>query len=279
MLFGFTLPHRILWLETPCGTVLTGSKKFGITEIDTLNDVTNSTEKQTLLTIPYLKYSDIELKQIKQFVVTGNTLVIMDDFGYGNSVLQDLNIQARFSNEILLDPLFSYKNPIIPNITDFSPDLAAAGIKSLTLNHATAITGAPAADILARSSEYSYLDTNVNNKNDTAEVKGPLAIAAAVPAGNGVVILISDPSIIINSMADMNDNDAFMNYIFAHYGNGAPISLDRSHISKSPLDSSKIRLAKIRQILYNPFVIIGITALIFGIVTLYIRKKEAAAIG
>ncbi len=255
------------------------SNEFNIAQIDSLNGFTGSYEKKALLVIPYLEYSKSDLAEIKKLVDSGGTVVIMDDFGYGNNITGYLGLKAHFSGDILLDPLFCYKNQNLPRITDFSNSLKAAGINSITLNHATAIIGAQDTDVLARSSEYSFLDTNLNGKEDNGETKGPLAVAAAITVGNGTVILISDPSVIINSMVDMNDNYAFMKYIFSQYCDGVPISLDISHISKSPLDTSKIGLEKFRQMLYNRYVVLGFVILLFVIIALYTFKKEAATIG
>jgi hypothetical protein len=255
------------------------SNEFNVTLTDSLSSFANSSGKDALIAIPYIEYTDSELKDIKNFVNGGGTLVIMDDFGFGNSITAYLGLKARFSNSILLDPLFCYKNQNLPRITDFSGSLKDAGINSLTLNHATVITGIEDADVLASSSSYSYLDSNLNGEEDDNETRGPLTVAAAVPLGNGNIVLVSDPSIIINTMVDMNDNYAFMGYLFNRFSNGATVSLDRSHLSKSPLDTSKIKLEQFRHALNNRYVMLGAVVLLFVIITFYISKKEVSAIG
>jgi hypothetical protein len=254
------------------------SKEFNVTQEESLTGYLKPYEKQTLVAIPYLAYSDADLAEIQKLIDNGGTLIIMDDFGYGNSILQYLGLNARFSNQILLDPLFAYKNQNMPKITNFSSGLKDAGITSLTLNHATAIEGVDANDILARSSEYSFLDTTLNGNLDTDEAKGPYAIAAAISLNKGTVVLIADPSLIINTMVNMADNNRFMTYIFERYSKGTAISFDRSHLSRSPLDTSKIKLAYFRQMLYNPYVVLIAVFLLFAVITLFLRKKEAATI-
>ena len=51
------------------------------------------------------------------------------------------------------------------------------------------------------------------------------------------------------------------------------ILVDRSHLTKTPLDVSKTRLSKAREVMSSPPVLLGITAMIFVVVSRYTLKK------
>ncbi len=104
---------------------------------------------------------------------------------------------------------------------------------------------------MARSSASSFLDSNENSAYDEGEPKGPFAVAAVYKLGQGTAVLVSDPSTLINSVADRFDNYAFVTSLSGSQS-GQPPVIDRSHLAKAPLDVSKTQLTDIRQSLANP---------------------------
>lgn len=249
------------------------TNEFQVADIDSLDNLGDKTGNNILISIPYTPYNDNDLAAIKQFVNDGNTLILMDDFGYGNSILEYLGTPIRFNHNIVLDPLFCYKNEYFPRITDFSSDMKEQGIKAVAFNHATVLDQVNESQALAWSSSSSFLDINKNGVKDKNEPAGPFAVAAEFQVGKGTVKLVSDPSIIINTMVEQNDNHQFTRYLIERNGNPESIILDRSHLSKTPLDSSKIGLQAVRNFMSNPYIMIGLIALIFVIVTRFTLKK------
>ena len=81
------------------------------------------------------------------------------------------------------------------------------------------------------------------------------------------------PSIIINTMVGRDDNYAFMTYLTHRKGEPKKILIDRSHLTKTPLDVSKTRLARAREVVSSPHALLGITAMIFVFVSRYTLKK------
>jgi hypothetical protein len=249
-------------------------KDFNAENIDSLEDISPQAKQEVLVCIPYIEYSDTELFNIKEFINNGNTLLVLDDFGYGNQILEYLGIDARFSNISLLDPLFNYKNQYFPRITDFTADVSQSGIEAITLNHAAFIDNVRQENILAMSSQTSFADINGNGVLDEYESQGPLVVAAGYDSGKGKLILVSDPSITINTMVGQNDNYEFISYLVNMTGVPEKIRLDRAHITKTPLDVSKINMEKIIEILNNRYVLLGIVFIIFILVAAYAFRKE-----
>jgi hypothetical protein len=239
------------------------SGEFSAADIDSMDELPDLPEGTVLISVPYLEYSDDELANIKQFVSDGGTLLLMDDYGYGNSVLAELGVGVRFSNIPLLDPLFNYKNQWLPKITDFSPEVVESGIDAVVLNHATTLTNTVASETVAWSSGSSFMDMNENGSWNQDEPKGPFPVAAQLHLGKGLVAIASDPSIMINSMVDRDDNYSFISYLSSHGDEQMDILIDRSHLTKAPLDVSKMRLRSGREMLSSPYALVGIIALIF----------------
>lgn len=244
---------------------------IGASTIDSLNQLTRTNNGNVLISIPYKPYKDNELEAYESFVDNGGTLILMDDFGYGNSILEYLNVDNRFSGTPLLDPLYCYKNQWFPEITDFSPSVSK-NVKEVILNHATALINTENTQVIAWSSPNSFLDQNGNESWDEGEVKGPLPVAAEMHFQAGTIILVSDPSILINNMLNKGDNLLFIKNLIGPETNGEQILVDTSHLVKDPLEITKSRLVKIKSVLSQPYAVLGIVFLLFVSMSIYMLR-------
>lgn len=225
---------------------------FGATPVRSLGDLPQDPGDAILVVVPYSNFSQADLAALKQYVSNGGTLVLADDYGYGNTVLDYLQIDARFNGAPLLDPLFNYKNSCLPRVTDFTASPITKNISSIVLNHATGIDAGAGVQPIAQTSPSSFMDANNNTVHDEDEIAGPLTVAAQAAVANGRVIILSDPSMVINSMLDMDDNNAFLGNIIKSAGPGAAVMLDESHLSKDNLDEAQSGLANLRGKLATP---------------------------
>jgi hypothetical protein len=239
--------------------------------IDSLQGLTKLQSKSILICIPNIQYNNDELERLKTFVDGGGTLVVMDDYGYGNSILEYLNIGCRFSGNPLLDPLFCYKNQWFPKITNFSP-LVSQDVEVVVLNHATSLVNTENTEVVAWSSSSSFLDQNGNESWDKGELKGTLPVATKLRFGEGAIILVSDPSILINSMLGRDDNLLFIINLLGSEANGGQILLDTSHLVKKPMDITKSKLIYIKDVLSQPYAVLGIVSLLFIFTSSYMLK-------
>lgn len=262
------MAHNTMW-----NGLRTFSDNFSAANIEALDELPDLPEKAILVAIPYLDYSEEELLQMKRLVAEGGSLVVMDDYGYGNTILAYLGVGVRFSQKPLLDPLFNYKNQSMPRITDFIPEVKESGVNVILLNHATTLTNVAPAEIIAWSSAASFLDINENDSWDEDEPRGPFPVATEFRLSRGRLALVADPSIMINSMVDRDDNYGFIRYLTRAEGEKGRIMVDYSHLTKAPLDVSKTRLINTREVLSHPYALLGITALIFVVVSRYTLKK------
>jgi hypothetical protein len=238
-------------------------------------DLPEDPDNTILVLIPYTELTNAELALLDGYISDGGTLVLADDYGYGNTILEHMHINASFNGETLLDPVFNYKNSFFPRVTDFSASALTGDLDSIILNHATAMTIGDGVSTIAQSSAASFIDSNGNQLYDEGEPAGPLTVAAQANLSDGIVILLSDPSIIINCMQDMDDNLIFITNIMRIKGADAQIMLDESHLPGANLDEAKSVLASIRDALATPA---GTAAIVTAIVVLillptWIRRK------
>ena len=191
------------------------------------------------------------------------------------SILEYLNISCRFSGVPLLDPLFCYKNQWFPLITDFNPSFNK-DVKEIVLNHATALINTENTEVIAWSSSSSYLDQNGNESPDDGEQKGPLPVAVEMRFGSGTIILVSDPSILVNSMLGKYDNMLFIKTLASADSSGENIVMDTSHLVKDPMDVTKSRLVGIKNVLSQPYAVLGIVFLLFIFTSIYMLRIGGA---
>ena len=249
------------------------SSEFGAVNIPSLEELPESPEEAVLVTIPNLPYGDEELSKLRRFVTDGGTLLLLDDYGYGNSLLAYFGIGVRFTSKPLLDPLFCYKNQYMPRITDFKPGVKESGIDVIVLNHATSLTGVAEEQAMAWSSTTSFLDTNESGTWEEDEPKGPLVIAAELRLGQGTLRLVSDSSIVINTMFARDKNKQFVEYLTRRQDETKSILVDNSRLVKAPLDTSKEKVMRARETLSNPYTLLGIIAAIFAVVFRFTLTK------
>ncbi len=250
------------------------SDDMDVRQTESLAEACSSPTDTVLMEIPYASYEESDLVQIETFVNEGGTLLLADDYGYGNSVLEWLELEVRFSGQALLDPLLCHKNQWLPRITDFSADLDGTGIEAIVFNHGTALLNTDVESCVAWSSESSFLDIDENGKNGSDDQKGPLPVIAKYPIGKGNVLLLSDPSVLINSMVDRDDNRAFIDHILKIYGKERQITADTSRLPQAPLDESKRAMTKSRERISHPYSVVAMLGLVVFITFKPWQMKE-----
>ena len=234
---------------------------YAFTPLESLSGLPASPHDAVLVIIPYLRFSAADLDAVSGFITGGGTVIVADDYGYGNQITEFLGLRSRFSGQPLLDPIVNYKNQWFPKILHIRSSSLTTGIDELVLNHATALSGIEAGDILARSSIFSFVDTDGDRTQSAGETTGLLPVISRHRLGNGIIILISDPSLLINSMTPIGGNDRLAQNIAAA---GSTILLDQSHLPSSNLSEAKDILTQ----LHNFFTTLpGTLGLVLAVIT------------
>ena len=180
---------------------------------------------------PRVTFSTEEVNYIEKFLLEGGVLFLADDFGTGNDLLKGINSTSRFSGNLILDLAFEKSANFVNvfNINNRSHELFF-NVSQILLNYPTSIQTDNISQVLCYSSELSWVDKNLNGKEDIGETKGPFQVLAIEKFGKGKIVLLSDPSVLINSMKDQLDNKYFINNLIKFLTeNRRTILIDESH--------------------------------------------------
>jgi len=232
---GFS-PYNIEWDGT--GEFREMADSSGDLIVGTSTNRYETVDPQTTTAVvlaPDDEYAETDSSRIQQFVDTGGTIIIADNYGsHGNQLLDDIGATARVDGRVLRDDRHNLGSSAFPIATNITSHQFVAGVDQLSLNYATVVTPGDATPI-ANSSEFAYLDGNYSQTEPEPELADPTRqqypIATVESLGDGTVVVIGDPSIFINSMLDEPDNRVFAETIVGH----RPTTLfDQSHSSSIP---------------------------------------------
>ncbi len=171
--------------------------------------------KTLLIVSPRKNFTGVESAQVLAFLHSGGTVVVADDFGNADSLLEDIGSPIQVDPVLLCQYEDYYVNqtfPIITNVSSSSPYTRNVG--QLVLNHPASLNITGDVEIIASSSDRSWLDYNGNLSLDSDERMGTYPIAARADYAGGELLVISDPDLFVNSMLDKGDNAAFMSDVF-----------------------------------------------------------------
>lgn len=243
----------LVWFFPPTGDfgaenpfwngLTTFNAQLNASPIETFDNLPANPRATTLITVPYTQFTSTELEKVHSYVTQGGTLIVLDDYGYGNQILSHLNLNVKFSNSPLIDPLFNYKSKELPKITNFEETTLTRNLSSIVFNYATILTGTSETTVIAYSSKFSVLDQNGNAVWEETEPAGPFPVAAYKKIGEGYLVAVADPSILINSMINMDNNLDFLNNIATLQSSNPQILVDQIHLPKTPLDEAKMAIA------------------------------------
>ena len=250
------------------------SSSISISALKSTSELPLSPTGSTLIAIPYHKFNHVELEETHRFVIRGGTLVLADDYGFGNEVLEYFGLRARFSGQALLDPMSNYKNKWFPRISRLAPSALTSNVESLILNHASSLDNVESSEVLASSSVFSFLDLDGDELRDEGEPTGPLPVISQHSLGSGKVILIADPSLFINSMDKLGSNHTLVQNIAAV--TTSELFIDQSHLPSSSLLEVKKVLAVSKSWLAAPAGAISLVMALLAItlMPLWYKKRK-----
>lgn len=224
----------------------------------------------TLLIIgPDLGYSSEEIEEIKLFLQKGGTLVLMDDFGTGNQILEGLNLSARFSRRDFTE-IFYEGNGSLPEIIRITDPELSRGVDRITLNVPSFITGA----------EGEIYSSRISISSGSF---GERIIMAELRYGEGRIILFSDPSVFINEMFPLNEK-FIENFIERNFE--GDVYVDEAHHSnfnlyqtgtvvlKREVDRNLLFLAFFSVALFSIFIESRTHERVLGFILRRFRKEE-----
>jgi hypothetical protein len=231
------------------GTSELASKGFQVIS-NNFDQILSSSNPPAVLLIlgPTKQFDAANAQAIRNFVIAGGVLLLADNFGSGNGLLQQLNCPIRFDGRPLLDTLFYTKEPTYPNVVDISNSSFTVNVNTILLDHATALDmplNSSSVTVLASSSQFSFLDTNHDGQQNSGEPSGPFPVLAGMKIGNGFLIAFSSPASFTNDLLNAADNNVLLSDIVkaeSHLGRNTLLFVDQTHLNPS-LTTSQARTA------------------------------------
>ena len=180
---------------------------------------------------PETSYTDAGAARIESFVREGGTLVVAEDFRpHSNDLLARLGVDARVNATPLRDDRHHYRSGALPIATQTASDPLTSDVEQLTLNHPGTVDPS-GGTVLVESSNFSYRDVDLNGELDENESLRSYPVVTVEPLGAGDVVVVSEPSVFINSMLERPDNRAFVEALVVPHDT---VLLDYSHVGERP---------------------------------------------
>ena len=231
---------------------------------DQLSGYTNTT---LLIIAPSGNYSVTETGYYRDFLGRGNNVLVLDDFGSANSLLDQLRSGVHVRNIPLMSADRAYDNPVFVRAYPTGKSPVIQNISALTLDRPSAVDGGSP---FLSSSLLSWEDKNENQKADPDETIGQFTVGTTAQIGAGEIFVISDPGILINAMVDSDgagDRDHLLSNIILQKGT---VIIDQTH-SMTGITATPSRI--IHQIQTSLVAQIGLLAFILMIFVIGFRKQ------
>jgi len=226
-------------------------------------------ENTTLLIIaPVRQPTDTEIAAYRSFLIRGNTIILADDFGTGEAIVRGIGSRISIipGNLSSIDRLFV--DPYSVVVYRVSNETPVTSVTRLVLNRPAPLEGG---DALMATSILSWIDDNGDRKINTNEVLGKFTVMAADNIGKGRLVVLSDPSIFVNTMQGLDDtwdNKRFISGLIQN--DGYPIVIDQMNSRTRDAEGMSEILHVIRTTLSIGIVIVVLLVLFAAVAW---RKK------
>ncbi|MDI6810378.1 MAG: DUF4350 domain-containing protein [archaeon] len=197
------------------------------------NSINFKKEGVLIVVAPDVEFSSLEIEELRDFIEKGGTLFIADDFGLANNLLEGLGVNGKFSDKPLGDIFYSKSVdfPVVARIED--PGLSY-GVEKLVLNIPSVIIGL--------EGEEDVFSSKVSVVGE-GEKRRSYPVLAETRYGEGRVILLSDPDILINDMYMANGK--FIDNLVGYLGSNLFYFDDAHHSDFNPYSITTVYLHKV----------------------------------
>ncbi|MEI6842394.1 MAG: DUF4350 domain-containing protein [Methanomicrobiales archaeon] len=220
-----------------------------------------------LIIAPSGNYSVTEIGYYRDYLERGNTVLVLDDFGSANSLLDQLRTGVHLRNIPLMSADRAYNNPVFVRAYPAGKSPVIQNISSLTLDRPSAVEGGSP---FLFSSLLSWEDNNGNQKADPDETIGQFAVGTVGQVGTGQVYVISDPGFLINAMEGSEGAGDRSTLLSNIYHLKDTVIIDQTH-SMTGITTTPSRI--IHKIQTSRVIQIGLLAFILMIFVIGFRKQ------
>jgi hypothetical protein len=232
-------------LENPYWNGMSGlSSATDVHPLYGISGLSGVSGNDTLLIVsPLVNYSKEESAYVRSFLERGGKVIVMDDYGVANSLLNNLSAPITLYPVPLCQDMDYYKEQSFPVIKNIAPSWETAKVSSLTFNHPVSLSLSGDARAIALTSVYGWLDLNDSSRLEKNELMGMYPVIASWSRGRGELIVIGDPDLLANSVIDQTDNRIFMRnvlkgtvWVDVSHGRGVtPLAMVYYEVKNNPI--------------------------------------------
>ena len=211
-----------------------------------------------LVIAPARKPPEKEISAYRAFVERGNTLFLADDFGSGNNMLRGIGSRIFILEGNLSSIDREYADSYSVVVYRTANETITGHSAALVLNRPAPLAGG---EPLFMTSIMSWIDENGDKRINSNEVMGKFPVMSAEKIGRGKLVVLSDPSIFINSMQDLDprwDNRRFVQDILN--GNGT-VLIDQMNSRTRDAEGISEILHLIRTTITTELLFLGVLVL------------------
>ncbi len=171
-------------------------------------------------------FSNDEIKDYQSYAEQGNTIVIADDKGGANSLLENIGSTIRVipGNITSIERVYDDSSSVLAFPTATEAPFSDNG--QILLNKPGYTTGGSP---VFTTSVLSWIDLNGNGRPDPDEELGRYPVLSSEKIGKGTVFVLSDPGIFINGMWKGGSWAGNTALIEDFTGFGEPVLIDQVH--------------------------------------------------
>ncbi|MCK5773343.1 MAG: hypothetical protein KAH57_06100 [Thermoplasmata archaeon] len=178
---------------------------------------------------PEVTFTREEGEFTHEFLTEGGVMLIADDFGTGNDLLSYLETSTRISGRKMVDLSFM-KIPELSVSTDMAQHRITRNVSMLLFNYPSTVIPSISAVPIVNSSQTSWLENEEDTLQTINEGSGPFPILTIERYGEGALIVLSEPSLLINQMKKKMDNGLFASNLIHYLSEGRnTILIDEAH--------------------------------------------------
>ena len=166
--------------------------------------------------IPFQKHSinTSMYRVIRELILNGVIIIIMDEHGYSNRLLNELGLNITITTQPILDEVNKVGNRFYPLIRVVFPYLnKAMNITTYKPRYMILSTDVINNSVIGYTSNYAYVDLDNNGYYSLNESMNQYIVVYGRKVGNGAIIIIPDLDIGTNALINEADNTEFFKVI------------------------------------------------------------------
>jgi hypothetical protein len=198
----------------------------GYTEVRNIRDILPYNDSVLFIIGVEDGFSSDEIRNYRRYAEQGNTIVIADDKGGSNVLLEGIGSTIRVipGNLTSIERIYDDRTSVLAFPTATNTPFSDTG--QLLLNKPGYTEGGVP---LFKTSILSWIDSNGNERPDPEEELGRYPVLTSEKIGNGTVYVFSDPSVFINGMWQGGQWPGNTALIGDFAGSGSPVLIDQVH--------------------------------------------------